>query len=141
MAFLQYDQDTIYTLDFSIQHETHTMSDYMPPWLYEQPTLSGFIKLLVSGRHTDVNILCRGHTFKVHKTVLSAASTFFDRVCDSQFQEGQTSTITLDDDEPALMARMIIFAYTSTYYTDSLNSARPEVSSSLQYAQCQYLWT
>ena len=139
MAFLQHDQDTIDIPNHSIQHETHNMSTYMVPWLYEQTALSGFIKLLVSGRHTDVDIVCRGHTFNVHKTVLSAASTFFDRACDSQFQEGQTSTITLDDDEPALVARMIIFAYTSTYHTDSLNSARLEVSLFSPYAQGQYL--
>lgn len=62
----------------------------------------------------------------MHKVLLCAVSGFFDRLCDSQFQESKTAQVSLPEDEPALIARMIIFAYTLAYHTGSIQSPKPE---------------
>lgn len=53
--------------------------------------------------------------FKVHKAIICAKSEYFDRVCSSNFSEGVNARMDLDDDEPALIARMIVFMYVGTY--------------------------
>ena len=83
------------------------------------------LRLLATSRHTDFEIVCAGRVFKVHKAILAASSGYYDRLCDSGFSEGTTARSTLDED-PALVARMIIFAYTMTYHTESLQSDRPQ---------------
>lgn len=45
-------------------------------------------------------------------------------MCNSRFQEVQTARLHLDEDEPALIARLIAFAYTSTYHTHSVKSGK-----------------
>ena len=45
------------------------------------------------------------------------ASGFFNTLSDSAFIEGQTSTVRLDEEQPALVARLLLFAYTSSYPT------------------------
>ena len=53
--------------------------------------------------------------------ILSADSGFFNCLTDSSFQEGQTSSVPLPKDEPELIARMLIFAYFSTYPVTSIS--------------------
>ena len=91
------------------------------PWQQPVDFTTGIAKMLATGWHSDFEIKCGHHTFGTHKVILSAASDFFDRLCDSNFQEGQTSSVNLEDD-PALVARLIVFAYTTTYPTASLTS-------------------
>ena len=80
-------------------------------------------RLLDTARHADFEIICRDHRFKVQKAILAAASGYYDRLCDSQFSEGSTARSTLDED-PALVARMLIFAYTHTYHTEPLQNLK-----------------
>ena len=80
-----------------------------------RPCHESFARFLGSGRHSDFVIECRGHIFKVHKTLLCAKSEFFDRLCDSSFQEGFSARVQLDDEDPATVARMLLFIYTNAY--------------------------
>ena len=90
-------------------------------WQQSIDLTCGTPRLLATGRHSDFEIKCGHHTFHAHKAILSASFDYFDRLCDSGFKEGQTSSVNLED-APSLVARLITFAYTSTYHTASLNS-------------------
>ena len=84
-----------------------------------QPCYDKYASFLDTGRHSDFEIGCRGHVIKVHKAIICAKSEYFDRVCSSDFSEGVNARIDLDDDEPALVARMILFMYINTYRDES----------------------
>ena len=74
-----------------------------------------YASFLDTGRHSDFEIACQGHVFKVHEAIVCAKSEFFDKVCSSSFSEGVNARVNLDDDEPAIVARMILFMYIGTY--------------------------
>jgi hypothetical protein len=79
------------------------------------PMLAGYRKLLETGKFSDLTIKCRGESFKVHKAVVCSRSPFFMKACDSNFQEASSGVITLDDDHPEAVKRMISFFYTLDY--------------------------
>ena len=78
-------------------------------------------RFLASERLTDIEIICGSYKFKAHKLVLAMASGFFNALSDSAFIEGQTSTVRLDEEQPALVARLLLFAYTSSYPTTPIS--------------------
>ena len=87
--------------------------------------LTAILRLLATSRHADFEVVCKGHVFRVHKAILAAASGYYDRLCDSGFIEGSAARSTLDED-PAIVARMLIFAYTQTYHTEALQADKME---------------
>lgn len=53
--------------------------------------------------------------FAVHKFVLFTESTFFNKAIGGSFEESSTDMITLPDDEPAVIARVLTHLYLSVY--------------------------
>ena len=84
-----------------------------------------FLRLLDSTRHSDFEIECKGNSFRVHKAVIAAKSDFSDRLCNSNFTEGQNNKVTLDDEDPALLCRLIKFIYGDSYPSHSISDDAP----------------
>ena len=75
-----------------------------------------YARFLDTGRHSDFEIECGEHVFKVHKAIICAKSEFFDKLCSSDFVEGANKRVKLDDEDPAIIARMLLFIYKGSYH-------------------------
>ncbi|KAL8927009.1 MAG: hypothetical protein Q9208_002554 [Pyrenodesmia sp. 3 TL-2023] len=71
-----------------------------------------------TGKFTDLTLISGGQEFKCHKLVLCSQSPFFEKACTNGFQESQTSTIHLPDDDPLYLSLMLEFFYTKKYSVD-----------------------
>ncbi|KAF2666733.1 POZ domain-containing protein [Microthyrium microscopicum] len=71
-----------------------------------------YYEYLQSGEFSDVTIICRDHTWKAHRMVLSAQSLWFKKACSGHFKEAKERIITIEDDKPELIRSMIKFIYT-----------------------------
>lgn len=94
--------------------------------------------MLLSGRFSDISLLCGDHVFYVHRVVISAKSGFFSSLFDHMLlvsplqislrtflTESQTTSDTevdLGDEDPALLVRTLIFVYTSQYTSGHVSS-------------------
>jgi BTB/POZ domain len=87
---------------------------------------------LESSKYSDFTIKSGSFAFQVHKLVVSYCSEFFDKACSSGFKvtlesppqptsndkkEASEAVMTLHDD-PILVARMLLYFYTSDYKPD-----------------------
>lgn len=101
--------------------------------------------ILASGLYSDFRIKCDKHTFNVHKAVLRCASAYFKATIENNtkvsrlrpgktesaflraqtnilLQEQQENAITMTNDDPAIIARLLIFIYTGEYLVRPLSS-------------------
>lgn len=71
------------------------------------------------GHFADFFITCNGFTFAVHKAILliKGGPWFLKAVC-SGFRESLESTLDLPDDEPEIIARLLLHIYTGKYYEE-----------------------
>ncbi|KAL9621854.1 MAG: hypothetical protein Q9160_003675 [Pyrenula sp. 1 TL-2023] len=89
------------------------------------------LRMLDEANFTDLKVVCNGHTFNVHRSVVCARSPWFKRACMNGLkvnswasslceltiytvQESHEQVIDLPDDYPAVIARMLFFLYTGT---------------------------
>lgn len=70
---------------------------------------------LATGTFSDLELVCQEHTFKVHKVILTAASGYFKSAINSSMLESQNSRIVLQDEDPSLVIRMLIYLYSGDY--------------------------
>ena len=92
-------------------------------------TLSSF---LGSSKFTDYAIKCGQYTFKVHRVIISSRSNYFEKACSSVgFKESAENCITFPEDEPILIARMLLYIYTSDYL-EQPNAGNPKSSVTLR---------
>ncbi|TLD36084.1 Siderophore iron transporter [Venturia nashicola] len=76
-------------------------------------------RLYQSGQYTDLTIICDGHTFNVHKSVICMQSSFFEKACKKNaFMEGETGVVDLPGDDPAAVKAMLESFYLSSYSYD-----------------------
>ena len=89
-----------------------------------------------SSKYSDLTVRCGSQDFKLHRAIVCPRSTFFAAACDGQFhvhkisirqltscesvltslfQEAQTCTIVLKEDDPPTVRRMLTYLYTLTY--------------------------
>ncbi|KIW91756.1 uncharacterized protein Z519_07724 [Cladophialophora bantiana CBS 173.52] len=78
-------------------------------------TPSAYLDLLRSEKYSDFTIACNGVEFKVHRAVVCPASPFLDSACNSGFQEATSRRIEFREDDPGIVARVVLFLYTSDY--------------------------
>lgn len=89
------------------------------------PKFKEFSKLLDTARHSDFVIECKGHVFNVHKALICAQSEFFDRLCAGPFQESSSSRVNLEEDDPAIIARILLYIYTDDYPVTKVSEDSP----------------
>ncbi|KAJ5469742.1 BTB/POZ protein [Penicillium diatomitis] len=74
--------------------------------------------LLLRGRFSDMEILCQGITFRVHKAIVCTQSSYFySAMCDG-FKESIDRAINIEDDTPETMERVLSFLYLRDYNED-----------------------
>ncbi|CAJ1409885.1 unnamed protein product [Effrenium voratum] len=63
-------------------------------------------------RFTDVEVICGGKTFPVHRAVLAAASTVFAAMLDTEMKESQAREIIISDSDEESVQHMLEYIYT-----------------------------
>ncbi|KAF7504601.1 hypothetical protein GJ744_002028 [Endocarpon pusillum] len=81
----------------------------------EEAPYRRILSFLESGHFADFTIKCKGHGWKVHKVIISAECGFFRRMCMSNFKEAVEGAVDFPEDDPKLIARLILFLYTEYY--------------------------
>ncbi|KAF7504609.1 hypothetical protein GJ744_002036 [Endocarpon pusillum] len=71
--------------------------------------------LLDTSRFADFTINCGGYSWKAHRAMIVPASGYFARLCHGQFKEASNQSVTLEEDDPQMVARLIVFLYSRTY--------------------------
>ncbi|TFB05534.1 hypothetical protein CCMA1212_003178 [Trichoderma ghanense] len=74
-----------------------------------------FRDLLRSGQFSDLTVVCRGTEFKLHKVIACLQSPVFLAAVNSDFQEGRTGVIKIDQFDPETVRRLVEFLYTGDY--------------------------
>ncbi|KAJ9606899.1 hypothetical protein H2200_008909 [Cladophialophora chaetospira] len=70
-----------------------------------------YLNLLESGKHSDLTIDCQGVQFKVHRVLVCPQSPMIDAAM---------SRIKFPEEDPDILARVILFMYTNDYDDKSL---------------------
>ncbi|CAF9909829.1 hypothetical protein IMSHALPRED_008480 [Imshaugia aleurites] len=71
--------------------------------------------ILESSKYSDLTVRCGADEFKLHRAIVCPRSEFFAAACDGPFQEVETSTIVLKEDDPPTARRMFTYLYTLAY--------------------------
>ncbi|KAL9113939.1 MAG: hypothetical protein Q9227_002073 [Pyrenula ochraceoflavens] len=77
--------------------------------------MAGQRELLSRGLYSDIVVKLDEYQWNLHRSIITAQSKFFNRMCDSPFKEAQDGVVILHDDEPSLFARLITYMYTGEY--------------------------
>lgn len=101
------------------------------PDIHNDRVLATMKSLWTSELYSDMIIICGQKEYKVHRAIICPRSTFFTAAFKGQFkvsiywedhgskadgeQEATTATITLDDDDPSTVDRMLLYLYTLDY--------------------------
>ncbi|KAF2431361.1 hypothetical protein EJ08DRAFT_184804 [Tothia fuscella] len=79
-------------------------------------TESALHSIFDSGAYADATIRCGTREFKIHKAIVCTQSEFFVNAFKQQaFKEGETVIITMNEDDPDIIAAALEFLYTSKY--------------------------
>ncbi|KAG6360902.1 hypothetical protein INS49_011970 [Diaporthe citri] len=73
------------------------------------------LDLLESGNFADVEIICQGRTWKVHKVILQSRCRWFEKAFENNWQEAQTGRIYLQDEQPEQVNELLKFIYIGRY--------------------------
>ncbi|KAI4168629.1 MAG: hypothetical protein LQ346_009040, partial [Caloplaca aetnensis] len=71
--------------------------------------------ILDSGRGADMTIIYEGTLLRYHSAIVCPRSAFFDAAIWGNFQEGQTKTITLQNEKLSMIRRMMQWFYAFGY--------------------------
>ena len=73
-----------------------------------------FLKMLENGKNADVTFHVKGEEIKAHKNILSARSTYFTNMFESDTQENLSGEVQVPDASPAAFRGMLHFLYGGT---------------------------
>jgi len=77
--------------------------------------LDDVLRFFTSGKFADFQLRCNGRHFNVHKVIICATSKYFEALCGGNFMESSKNYATLDDEEPAVVARVLQACYSGNY--------------------------
>merc|ERR1719219_3046520 len=63
-------------------------------------------------KFSDCKVICCDQTLHCHRIVLSTSSPVWHTSLESNFQEGQTATIYIEDAMPEVVEALVCYAYT-----------------------------
>ncbi|KAH8696049.1 hypothetical protein BGW36DRAFT_342510 [Talaromyces proteolyticus] len=102
-----------------IPEGSHRCRDYLLPTVNDG---SHFFRSMIwdmykTGKYSDFTIKVKGfeREFHVHRAVICPQSTIFEAACRGKFIEATTQSMTLVDDDPEIVERMIKYLYTHRY--------------------------
>ncbi|KAL1979254.1 hypothetical protein VTN96DRAFT_6393 [Rasamsonia emersonii] len=78
--------------------------------------------ILESGSFSDLTLICGSKIFRVHCCIICPQSKFFCKALDGPFQEASSRTITLHDDDPSIVEKMLHYLYEANYEDGSASS-------------------
>ncbi|KAL9113914.1 MAG: hypothetical protein Q9227_002048 [Pyrenula ochraceoflavens] len=81
-----------------------------------------FKSILATGQFSDVTVLCGGFRWKLHRIILCSKSSYFKGMLCGNFKEAKEQLVTIEDETPSIVARAIVFLYTSDYSTRDIKS-------------------
>lgn len=76
----------------------------------------------------DFRIECRDREWKVHKAIVSHASSYFATACHGPMQESQTCVIALNEFDVDIVQRLISYIYTRDYVVDDQDNVITEAA-------------
>ena len=106
----------------------------MPQTILSAAASDGQLNLLKSGAFSDFRVICHNHEYKVHRAIVCPTSRYFSKVCANGFafmvslygtgiaqcwfdteQEGIEAAVHLNEDDPAIISRVLLYQYTKAY--------------------------
>lgn len=101
------------------------------------------LRLFQSGDFADLVVKCQDREWKVHRAIVCQHSRYFERMCKSGFRvrssryqderytdwassESITGVIDLQEEEPEMVERMLIYLYVLDYNTAPATSLQPD---------------
>ncbi|KAI9708215.1 MAG: hypothetical protein M1820_004169 [Bogoriella megaspora] len=72
---------------------------------------------------SDFTVTCSGRKWRVHKLVLCAQSSYFQKLCTGEFEEAAKGIADLKGEEPDEINTMLEFCYTCRYTDDNVAEA------------------
>lgn len=83
-----------------------------PDQIHYKALVDGFKRLQNSGSFTDVTINVGQKTFRCHKALLTAISSYFDTMFSSDMREKATGHVTFPTMDPELFEKVLHYIYT-----------------------------
>ncbi|EXJ53733.1 uncharacterized protein A1O5_12982 [Cladophialophora psammophila CBS 110553] len=81
--------------------------------------LKTFASSLKKERQPDFDIIVKAYRWSVHSHIVSSHG-FFGRLCSGAPEDGNRHEVHLDDDEPVIIAHLILWWYTKEYDTEAI---------------------
>ncbi|CAK4033961.1 BTB POZ domain-containing [Lecanosticta acicola] len=90
--------------------------------------MATFSRLLDDPKYSDLEIVCDGHVFRVHRNVVCSQSRVLERECDGNFQEANSRRIEHTVFDAYAVDRMLQFLYREDYVlsTELVGAAVPD---------------
>ncbi|KIW94423.1 uncharacterized protein Z519_04399 [Cladophialophora bantiana CBS 173.52] len=81
--------------------------------------LKTFASFLKKERQPDFDIIVKAYRWSVHSHIISSHE-FFGKLCSGAPEDGKRHEVHLDDDEPVIIAHLILWWYTKEYDTEAI---------------------
>ncbi|KAL8833634.1 MAG: hypothetical protein Q9170_004155 [Blastenia crenularia] len=89
------------------------------------PFVRGIRELSASLKASDLTISCGGDTFEVHRAIVCPQSDYFAQAAERLSKETLLNTITLSEESPMIIQRLVSFFYTGCYGQAMMNYNSP----------------